>query len=196
MFETSQKIDEENKLEKILTKSDRQGIALISFALQEKTVGQMMKDLTVKFTKDEALTISGALQNKQDEFIRLLQDKLTTDQIKREKKEHSNGARPYVGQILFSACGYDCTIVSFYQVLKVTKCFVTVKQIRKQVTKNCDGYGQQTMERPILNSFYENSKPIKRHIKQYGSNTSYISISNYKIAKPWDGKDVYRDTLD
>lgn len=186
----------EQKLKGILDKTNKSDLNLISFALQEKTPREAVKDLTAKFSENDALTIVYVVNNDAEEFTRLLQSKLSVDHVKEEQEQHKDATRPYVGQILYSIFGYDCTLVRFYQVVKVTKCFVTVRQLKRQTTKNCDGYGQQTMERPLKNQFDENYKPLRRKINHFSENSYSIDISPYETADPWNGNDVYEDTLD
>lgn len=115
----------------------------------------------------------------------------------KENKEH-DPKRPYVGQILYSKCGYNCQLVTFYQVVKVTKCFVWVKELKAKITENVDGYGQQVMKRPIKNDFYyKNNKSLRRKIYKDTFNGAYaISISTYENAYPWKDNDLFEDSLD
>ena len=171
-------------------------IKLIKFASEERTSQQRKQDLKVKFDDPTVNAILKLFANDPKTLTTVLQSAKNTKTIEKERQKHASD-RPYVGQILYSKCGYDCSLVSFYEVVKVTKCFVWVKEIKSAVTEDVDGYGQQVMKRPIKHAFYDNSKPMRRKICNDTYDHSYgIAISSYEGAYPWDGQDLYEDSLD
>lgn len=184
---------------KLFNEASQEQFNLIAFALQENTKKAAQKDLQVKFSSTAASKILHVYSSDPQKFITMLQSGLNHLVIKKEQKkqaETQDKSRPYVGQILKNSFGYDCTLVSFYQVVKVTKCFVWVKEIKKQTTEDLDGYNQVTMCRPIKNSFSKDSKPQRRKIYKDKYSGYVISIDGYSLAKPWNGKDTYEDTCD
>lgn len=171
-------------------------INLIKFASEEKTTEQIKKDLNVKFDQNTTDAIIKLMFTDPKTLTTVLQNAKNKKTIEKEEREH-NSSRPYVGQILYSSCGYDCTLITFYQVVKVTKCFAWVKQLKSAMTENVDGYGQQTMKRPLKNNFEDGCETLRRKIMPDKYTKKFdISISTYEYAKPWDGRDVYEDTLD
>lgn len=190
MFSNS-KILVENALKEETDKK----IKLIRFAAAEQTAEQTKKDLNVLFDQDTINALIKLLVSDPKTLTTILQNAKNKKTIKEEQNKHDL-KRPYVGQILYSAFGYDCTLIHFYQVIKATKCFVWVKQLNTTVTENVDGYGQQTMKRPVKNSFMDGCKTLRRKIMPDAYKSYEVAISKYEYASPWNGADIYEDTLD
>lgn len=186
-------IDHELAARKVIEATDKSGINLIAFALKEKKDTEVLKDLKVKFRQRDAIAILKVWQKKPQKIVTLLQSSLNKEKINAEKGE--NKEKPYIGQILVSKFGYDCTLVKFYQAVKVTKCFVYIRQLKKEMAENVDGYGQQATYRPIKNDFLDD-KPMRKRIKQDRYDPFFVAISSYEYAKPWSGLDQYEDSLD
>lgn len=100
-----------------------------------------------------------------------------------------------IGDILVSSYGYNCTLVSFYRVKRVTSASVWLQRLENKWAYDEDGYGQvgkvlpserETAEKPIMR---------RRQVNQY-SKTEYVAISNYEYAYPWDGQAKYYNSLD
>lgn len=183
----------------LFNEASKKQLNLIAFALQENTKKAAQKDLQVEFSPTIASKILQVYISDPKKFITMLQSGLNHLIIEKEQKkqaETQDKSQPYVGQILKCSFGYDCTLVSFYQVVKVTKCFIWVKEIEKQTTEDLDGYNQVTMCRPIKGSFDKDSKPQRRKIYKDKYSGYVISIDGYSLAKPWNGKDTYEDTCD
>lgn len=165
---------------------------LLMFALKENSARKIYQDLTVAFNDDQAAAIAVLYQKDPELLVKIIQNGINVKKQKEESKKH-DPSKPYAGQILVESGGYNCILVSFYQVVKVTKCFVWVKPIKAETVQDVDGYGQQTYKRPIKDSF-ESNKALRRKIHPY--NGKWCILPYYHIAKPWDGQDAYEDTLD
>lgn len=178
-----------NEARQALKNADESKIKLVEFASNEAQKREMLNDLKVKFSTRESVAIVHALKTSPNKVIDILKQA-------RENETKQDPTRPHVGQILTSSCGYDCSLVSFYQVVKVSKCFAWIKRLNKEMTRNVDGYGQQAFYKPIKNSFMS-SKVLKKRINtdKY-ENDFFINISSYEVAKPWDGTEQYEDSLD
>lgn len=191
--------DSISTVRELFNEASKEQFNLIAFALQENTKKAAQQDLQVEFSPTVASKILRVYSSDPQKFITMLQSGLNHLVIEKEQKKQAethDKSKPYVGQILKSSFGYDCTLVSFYQVVKVTKCFVWIQEIKKQITENLDGYNQVTMSRPIKNGFYEGSKAQRKKIYKDKDSGFEILIDRYSLAKPWDGKDAYEDTCD
>ena len=105
-----------------------------------------------------------------------------------------------VGSILECSWGYEQTNVDFYQVIKRTPKFVTVRQLK---TVKCSD-GPQTMTGtivPVPGAFEDDSKPMRRKVFERERNrmvdgelrewsTEAISPEYYSFADIWDGRPV------
>jgi|TARA_R100000482_G_scaffold58241_1_gene21142 hypothetical protein len=87
-----------------------------------------------------------------------------------------------VGDILYSAWGYDQTNIDFYQIVKKTKSMVTIQMIGKETEVTGNGYDNRVM--PVKDNFI--SKEIKKKVGPYG-----ISLNTYANASLWDGHPKY-----
>lgn len=89
-----------------------------------------------------------------------------------------------VGDILESNWGYEQTNIDFYQVVKTSNSFVTVREIEKVKEYDTDMTGHST---PVRDSF--KGDPIRRKVNNYGYDM--IQLENYSmgpVAKLWDGR--------
>lgn len=94
-----------------------------------------------------------------------------------------------VDDILEATFGYDCTLVNFYRVLRVTKTQVYLTEIESEIVDH-DGYGQAGHVRPVITKVI--GDPFRRKIQDSG----YVKIQDYMWAKKWDGKPVHFDSYD
>lgn len=172
------------------TEEDEQ---LINFAFEEKNIQRTIDDLSPKFGKKIAIALVKVLEKEPNTWNAMHTSAL--NRLKTVKEDMKRDLhKPFVGQILKFTSSYNATS-RFYQVVKVTKCFVWIKQINSEVTQNIDGYNQRTYERPIKDDF-RNNEPAKRYkIKTNGGKRYYISMS-YGLAEPWNGADAYNDYCD
>ena len=99
-----------------------------------------------------------------------------------------------IGDILVSSHGYNCTLVDFYRVKRVTSASVWLQHLESKWDYH-DGYGQvgrvlpserETAEKPIMR---------RRQFSELNKN-EYVMISNYEYAYPWDGKSMYYNSMD
>ena len=154
----------------------------------KSTSKQKNKKLNTLFSKEESFALIDQYENQLTNFTALT--KLTGKRLSKTEN------LPYVNEIFTADLGYNRNIITFYQVVKVSKCSVWIKELDKKITKNCDGYNQQTYVRPVEKSYNKNNGTIlMRRFKQYNG-TLYVNINNYSYAKPWDGQDIYEDSLD
>lgn len=178
---------------KVLNGIDQKHAKLIKFAAEEKDSESMCKDLKALYTAREAVALSKVFYSDPKKFATMIQSGFTCNLVKSDIEQH-DPARPYVGQIVYSAGGYDCRIIWFYQVVKVTKCYVWLQSMKKQSVENVDGYWQQTMVRP---GRLTDEKPHRHKIHSYPKDHTWRAlVSSYEVVHPWDGKDKYEDTLD
>ena len=84
-----------------------------------------------------------------------------------------------VGQILVSTTHYGCTRSEFFEVIKTTKCTVTVRELRKRY--DSDRYGQEGFEYPIKGVYV--GLPMTKRV-----NNGRIKISSWASAGLWDGQ--------
>lgn len=83
-----------------------------------------------------------------------------------------------VGDILVSSWGWSATIISYYEVVKTTKCFVWVKELKYEMNEMADVM-------PILGKYRED----KIHkCKLHTDHDNYIIVEEIKCARVWDGK--------
>ena len=99
-----------------------------------------------------------------------------------------------INDILCSSHGYNCTLVSFYKVVRVTKASVVLQELESRFDEH-DGYGQ--VGHVVPSHIERANKPFMRRISfnQY-SNEYYVAISKYEYASKWDGKPVYYNSMD
>lgn len=89
-----------------------------------------------------------------------------------------------IGTIFASSWGYDQTNVDFYEVVKVTKASVVVREIAK-AQQTADG-GWTGYVTPQPGSFV--GDPQTRRLKAGWDNTPSVKINSYAWARMWDGK--------
>lgn len=101
----------------------------------------------------------------------------------------------HVNDILVCSYGYNCTLVSFYRVLRVTKASVVLQKIKWKFAED-DGYGQVGKVVPIIEQV-TSDQPVTRRFKPTYDNTGfYVMISKCAYAYLWDGKPVYYNSMD
>lgn len=101
----------------------------------------------------------------------------------------------HIDDILVSSYGYNCTLVSFYRVLRVTKASVVLQEIKWKFAEH-DGYGQVGKVVPVIEQVTLNSPITRRFKKTYDGNNFYVAISKYEYAYLWDGQPVYYNSMD
>ena len=99
-----------------------------------------------------------------------------------------------IGDILVSSHGYNCTLVDFYRVKRVTKSSVWLTHLENSWDYS-DGYGQVGTVVPSNRETCE--KPIMRRLQfSQLNNQEYVMISKYEYAYPWNGKPAYYNSMD
>lgn len=88
-----------------------------------------------------------------------------------------------IGDMFYSMWGYEQTNVDFYEVVKVTAKFVTLREVNTVKTENKMFTGHAA---PIPGS-YRNDETIRRKVLDYGREP-LVSITSYANAYLWDGK--------
>lgn len=92
---------------------------------------------------------------------------------------------PQVGEIIYAQGGYDCTLTSFYKVIKRTPTTVTLQEIGKGFTEqNAGQFSSQALVAPIAE--IEIGKPITRKVKisNYGREDYWtVRINSYLFAQ-------------
>ena len=98
------------------------------------------------------------------------------------------------GMILVSSHGYNCTLVDFYRVKRVTNANIWLQHLESQWFSN-DGYGQ--VGKLIPSNRETSEKPFMRR-KQHSEycNSEYVMISKYEYAYIWNGKPEYYNSMD
>ena len=89
-----------------------------------------------------------------------------------------------IGTIFESSWGYDQTNIDFYKVTGKTAKFVTLQQVGKKIVEDI-GWAEAT----VIPSEVEIGKPFKRKVQTFAWGT-YVSISDWASASPWEGKPV------
>ena len=89
-----------------------------------------------------------------------------------------------IGTIFESSWGYDQTNIDFYKVTGKTAKFVTLQQIGSKIVKET-GWAEQV----VVPGEVEIGKPFKRKVQTFAWGT-YVSISDWASASPWEGKPV------
>jgi hypothetical protein len=88
-----------------------------------------------------------------------------------------------VGDIFYSSWGYDQTNIDFYQVVKVGKAMISLRQIDKRVTRARGEPEEYVM--PTANKFV--GPVITKKLKLY-SDRPFVELNSYANAYKWDGK--------
>lgn len=96
-----------------------------------------------------------------------------------------------IGDILVCKYGYNCTLVEFYIVKRVSKTNAWLQPLESIITSH-DGYGQAGFVMPGK----ENDKPIIRRKIYKTLMYTFVKVDDYKYASEWDGKEVAFDTYD
>lgn len=98
------------------------------------------------------------------------------------------------GMILVSSYGYNCTLVNFYRVKRVSASSVWLQKLESRFDSH-DGYGQVGELVPSNRETLD--KPFMRR-KQHSSynDAEYIRIDKYEYAYIWDGKPAYYNSMD
>lgn len=98
-----------------------------------------------------------------------------------------------VNDILVAKFGYNCTLVRFYKVLKVTETQIQFVEIDSQMVDH-DGYGQAGHVMPLEIDIV-GKKIIRRKVYVNGDYVS-VKVDDYIWAKKWDGNKVHFDSYD
>lgn len=90
-----------------------------------------------------------------------------------------------VGDILASQWGYEQTNVCFYEVIKASRFFVTVREI--SALSMPTGWAQD-LKAPRPGSYI--GEPMRRKVKDYSiaKDSPYIEIKSFELARLWDGR--------
>lgn len=90
-----------------------------------------------------------------------------------------------VGDILASQWGYEQTNVCLYEVIKASKCFVTVREI--SALSMATGWAQD-LKAPRPGAYI--GEPMRRKVKDYSiaQDRPFIEVSSYENAYLWDGR--------
>lgn len=138
-----------------------------------------LNDFINQFARTE--DVEELRQRRQDILDQLGQ--LEEERIKMVEQE----TKMELGDILVSSWGYDQTNAHFYQIIKISKCFVTVREIDAHRI-DCLGpnnYVEVARKTPKRDKFVSNN--IRRKIQQYNGE-HYIKIESYEHASKWNGK--------
>lgn len=91
-----------------------------------------------------------------------------------------------VGTIFSSSWGYEQTNITFYEVVKVSGSFVTVRRLEQIKTEEARAMAGTTVPKPGV---FTNDEPLKRKLRPGWSDGRHgIRISSYEWAKQWDGE--------
>ena len=93
-----------------------------------------------------------------------------------------------IGDIWRVSWGIEQTNVDFYEVTRTTATMVTLTPI-DQRDEHDGNMGGHTV--PIVGKY--TGKPVRRMVKWYGGEP-YAYLSDYEIARPWNGKPAYFTT--
>jgi acetyl-CoA acetyltransferase len=89
-----------------------------------------------------------------------------------------------IGTIFASSWGYDQTNVDFYEVVKVTKASVVIREIAKQQETSDGGWTGYVNPRPGEFS----GEAMTRRLKAGWDNTPGVKVNSCAWARLWDGK--------
>lgn len=92
------------------------------------------------------------------------------------------------GDIWRALWGIEQTNVDFYEVTRTTATMVTLTPIGQR-DEHDGNMGGHTV--PIVGKY--TGKPVRRRVKWYGGEP-YAYLSDYEIARPWNGKPAYFTT--
>lgn len=167
---------------------DLKELKLVKFASSEKDPFAMVADLQVKFTANLAQAMACYRFNEAKKFnedlkVGLENRKAEAELVKETKKHEQefakrNLGKPFVGQVLDSIWGYDATIIDYFQVVRVSKYYVWIK----------DYNGGNVL----------NGKTVRRriHWNERDPNDYSISVDKVRCASPWDGVERQEDLYD
>ncbi len=91
-----------------------------------------------------------------------------------------------LNDILVSSGGYECTMVTFFKVIKVQNGFATVKILKKEVVDFTNEPGTLGSGTVIPTDTFEVDTTIRKKIK-YHNEEPFINIGYYDSAWLWDG---------
>lgn len=97
-----------------------------------------------------------------------------------------------VGDILVGKYGYNCTLVNFYVVKRITSANVWLQPMADIVVSH-DDYGQAGFVIPGVEDL--SKQCIRRKIHSF-LDDEFIKIETYEYAELWNGKEVHFDTYD
>lgn len=84
-----------------------------------------------------------------------------------------------VGDILVSSWGYDQTNIDFYEVLKVTKSTVSIRELQCDITVTGFMCGNSV---PLLGEYSSGEVIVKR------PKDGRVRLSSYAVARLWNGQ--------
>ena len=93
-----------------------------------------------------------------------------------------------VGDILSALWGYDCSIVSFYQVIATTPKMVTVKPIGKRRGEPNQWGEQPVFPDPDAEVYYQAGQTFRRKVSSSGG----VSVTDSQYATRWTEADQAR----
>jgi len=98
-----------------------------------------------------------------------------------QKKEHRHTLKK--GDIIYNSWGYDQTNIDFFQVVKITKCFVVLRPIHGN--KSSDGPTSMTGKSSAVKNEFT-SEQTTRHKAVFWNGGNYIKFQ-YGGGSKWDG---------
>jgi hypothetical protein len=87
-----------------------------------------------------------------------------------------------LGDILYSTWGYDQTNVSFFEVVKVTRSTVSIRELKASISENGFMSGVSV---PCKNNYHSNEILVRR-VRSSGS----VRVWSFATAFLWDGDPV------
>jgi hypothetical protein len=91
-----------------------------------------------------------------------------------------------LNDILVSSGGYECTMVTFFKVIKVQNGFVTVKVLKDKVHSFINEPGTLGSGQVVPTDEFKVDTPIRKKIKYYNGEP-YIPVGYSTSAYIWDG---------
>ena len=89
-----------------------------------------------------------------------------------------------VGDIFVSSWGYDQTNISYYQVLKVSRKMVAIREIDSKVVRQS---GTSEYVVPVPNKFRSRSSVMRKKVLRDHRGRPMLNIASYARAYPWEG---------
>ena len=99
-----------------------------------------------------------------------------------------------INTILVSSFGYNCTLVNFYKVKRITNSSVWLQKLESKWASS-DEYGQVGKVLPSDRETKDKPFVRRRKFSTY-TNSEYVMIDKYEYAYIWDGKPEYYNSMD